>query len=112
MINLEEFLEEMSQKRRPEIDFTMHKAAQQGQIPPSWINYLNDNDWSVSSLKEAYYEEKERMNAERNTTDSRSSGDKPDGGSDLPETECGRGHMADACPEGCSEGECEHPRAD
>lgn len=81
-----------------------------GVFPREWFEEIKKMNWDVAQFKEMILKEIE--NDKGNESVSRGSGDEEHSRSDTSDEECGRGHMVDSCPEGCGEGECEHPRTD
>jgi len=100
----------LKDKRRLEVEMTMKSDHSAGRVPDGWWSILKDMDWDVDKFEQLFL--KEINNGKKDEDVQGSSGDGDDSRSDLPDEECGRGHLVDSCPEGCSEGECEHPRTD
>ena len=96
--------------RALEIELGVRADVERGNVPHSWYAELKKLNWDAKKFKENFLKEIE--NEKRTEKDPRRSGNESDSGSDMSSEECGRGHMADECPEGCTEGECEHPRSD
>lgn len=96
--------------RASEVEMGVKSDVSRGRVPKTWYGILKRLNWDAEKFKQQLL--KEIQDGKNNENVQGSSGDGEDTRSDSPDAECGRGHVVDSCPEGCSEGECEHPRTD
>ena len=107
LARIEEFCE---MGRALEVEMGVRHDVERGKVPHSWWSTLKKLNWDAEKFKEEFLKEIQDGSNDENVQGS--SRDGQDTRSDMSDPECGLGHMADNCPEGCSEGECEHPRTD
>jgi len=93
-----------------EVEMGVRHDVERGNFPHSWWSTLKKLNWDAEKFKDEFL--KEIQDGSNNENVQGSSGDGEDTPSDLPDPECGYGHLANDCPEGCAEGECKHPRTD
>ena len=96
--------------RVSEVELGIRHDVERGKFPRTWYGRMKELNWNAQAFKEEFL--KEINDGDSNEDVQGSSGDGEDTPSDLSNSECGYGHLADACPEGCTEGTCEHPRSD